>query len=1325
MADDSSKVSNIGNELAISLWQIKDDLKEYLGKDNCRVVFTIRDRHVHDSTYLAWRYWIGIDEDDLNPIGYNGEKLKIYKLLGHGEKYDRSKTADQIEIDNSPPCLFEQDISVSGTVTPGTNWMFVGIPDKLAIGKLKKEKELLYKHFSYFQNIPELKFIDIINKFFEIIYDDEKNSIKKEYLHTKDKNGEGHNREIKKVELNKAANAALGKKVSESDIKEFPFNDENKYKEPEYLNGRYLRYLMRLIDYYYIFKNYKYNISYALIVGGYHLVTFYLLFKELEYLKIDLKRKKKKEILKRSKDKSWCSIDGVYDFWRLAGCPKFKPDWEKNSPADLFNFLGEIDNIIKIGWTNAINNLLTKIGNQAALRGDNLESVLKEFISYNLLLCNPDEENHNSTKHEPPCEFYNSCDVEVGDCIKYIVKVNTNINTNDKHCNKYKSEKPCITVKADSKEGKVQIRFRRNRTSDVPGTKITLTRLLNTFISQYENVIKPSWLNTLKSACIAILIDSYSHNISAHSLAALKWWIENRSNILGKRFYLNNDENVLKELQPQEIEISDTLTQISNQYYKLLGIQGRTEEENYFSLLDYVKFLNTDDLCKTLSFTEEVKDSQRGDAKKFHPQFPLPIDHGLWQLLRFLRDKGAFWSGVTRDMTYGGESKTWFKILWEDFANNPLYLGTIAKSEGVTLINIDLEVYDSVKETWQAGRFATIDMSLVNIDEKIAQSKKLSLSEDEIGLLKSNIDEALDQYNFSVSVDENYIEGNKYSKYCFVKPGRHFAYFKNLLSDEDKFSVFLPGGIIGEHALFTLIENTIRNIKHYKDDQTLEKIQNSGIDLCISLREKNLMGVKSTSNGNKTELFKVGVWLKHLTPLSLSNNELLIQKVVDSSLSLIVDEYGKPRMGGNSQDKICAAMLMNGNFSSVENKVSDRDNKYYPWITYATAIETDGKLTDCYIDYNHRSNAEEKQNSLQVYAEKIKDNKECYLKKYFHLWRSEDFFHLKNVDDLENDNVSRYKFVVLDKSKNGNERKELIIKAREKGVIRIIDRDDDELQIKELSSEDMIKLIYSRWLQGWIKTYNKVIFKYDSGNPTTIGKLTFEEKSNIYYTGLSEPDNDTNNPIIYLSHGTACDLDCNLRSYGVFFSTFFTEIRDKESFSDMRYHINNSLYKCKNSKMVQLYETIMTRIVIFDNRLYDRIPKNKREMYKNSLLLEVFKEDDQSLKKWNDREQTNILIMHLSFIESLKDETGIQYSESRIGEFIDNEIKDLSQADNFIFVITSGRGRDEWRRHLTNDQKRITMFKPVEALLTAIEAGISINDNFDVKYNLVKVLFGS
>ena len=95
--------------------------------------------------------------------------------------------------------------------------------------------------------------------------------------------------------------------------------------------------------------------------------------------------------------------------------------------------------------------------------------------------------------------------------------------------------------------------------------------------------------------------------------------------------------------------------------------------------------------------------------------------------------------------------------------------------------------------------------------------------------------------------------------------------------------------------------------------------------------------------------------------------------------------------------------------------------------------------------------------------------------------------------------------------------------------------------------------------------------------------------------------------------------------------------------------------------------------------------------------------------------------MHLSYIESL----GYKEMGNSMNNFINNELKDLIDNDNFILIITSGRGRDSWKEGLNKYYLKKTIFKPVESFIHAIESGISYNDNFDVKYNIIKVIFGS
>ena len=82
------------------------------------------------------------------------------------------------------------------------------------------------------------------------------------------------------------------------------------------------------------------------------------------------------------------------------------------------------------------------------------------------------------------------------------------------------------------------------------------------------------------------------------------------------------------------------------------------------------------------------------------------------------------------------------------------------------------------------------------------------------------------------------------------------------------------------------------------------------------------------------------------------------------------------------------------------------------------------------------------------------------------------------------------------------------------------------------------------------------------------------------------------------------------------------------------------------------------------------------------------------------------------------------YREDEVYRFFQEHLNELFKKDNFIFILTSGRGRSGWKKGLGNYMTQ-TLFKPIESLLSAVESGISIEDDFDVKYNLIKTIFGS
>ena len=66
----------------------------------------------------------------------------------------------------------------------------------------------------------------------------------------------------------------------------------------------------------------------------------------------------------------------------------------------------------------------------------------------------------------------------------------------------------------------------------------------------------------------------------------------------------------------------------------------------------------------------------------------------MTQLLRFLTEKGAYWSGVARDANVGGKVSSLYSVLWYDFINNPFFVGTIAKTEDILKIHIRIILYN-------------------------------------------------------------------------------------------------------------------------------------------------------------------------------------------------------------------------------------------------------------------------------------------------------------------------------------------------------------------------------------------------------------------------------------------------------------------------------------------------------------------------------------------------------------------------------------------------------------------------------------------------------
>lgn len=744
-----------------------------------------------------------------------------------------------------------------------------------------------------------------------------------------------------------------------------------------------------------------------------------------------------------------------------------------------------------------------------------------------------------------------------------------------------------------------------------------------------------------RNAIMSILIDSYAHNISAHSLTALTWLFRQRA-------------EKIKALEKENKEVKEVKDSI--------GVSPLI----YFS---------------------------REFAGEIHPLF------------RFLLDKGAFWTGLTRERHFGGQILNMFDLLF-DFANNPLYLGTIAFSEEILKVNIDVYIYEK------------IDF----LENRLKRRKQLKKNKEGKLLYGNLIKIDLTQlYNLNQSTESE--ESNHSAE---TEELREFVTygdaFKKLLPELSEYEVFLPGGVIGRHALFTILENEIRNVKHY-DKTAIKNMRKDGLTICISIEETGLEEYdkeRAAANYNQ-ELYKVGIWLNHRVKLT---QELILEKLSRLEKDIIDEENFYPRLGGSYQDKVCAALLFNNTFISVQNQESLRDKRFYPWVKSGSAdivdLVKEGK--DYIEDYeiSLRQMRWSKFKEAQDYFKANFKSHPGYLKKFVHLWQGKNIYRFRKSEKIDDqwENPSRFRFIQLDSKDVEN-----IAAARDAGIIRIIQEDAPNLATA-----------FEIWFKTWFNNQDnsRLTFRveeqsganivYDENGIQFLNRDDFKEldkETRKKYQSYSEHE-------IRLAHGTQMELGpdkeiCRFRTHGV-----------------LKQHFCNGLdlddAEVSSEKAAEIYETLMSCVCIFDNRIANRVEKANQNMLQEKLNCFIYKEDTD---QWNSLSQSgfdkfHFLVVHLSFIEAFRNDRGEKlYSERNVGAFIEKEIVGGKEiGDNFILVITTGRGRTLWWNRLENSNKyaqflRFTTFRPVESIIAGIEHAISMKDDFELKYRLMKVLFGS
>lgn len=804
----------------------------------------------------------------------------------------------------------------------------------------------------------------------------------------------------------------------------------------------------------------------------------------------------------------------------------------------------------------------------------------------------------------------------------------------------------------------------------------------------------------LKAAITAVMIDSFAHNVSAHSLVALNWWFKQRAESI--RTFEQHHKDEVAEMS----DIVDTHLP-----------EGYDRDRMLHLLAPWIKGLF-------------VRDA---DPEYDIINFPGPLAREIQPLLKFLMQKGAFWSGIARDNHFGGESATIFEVLWNDFINNPLYLGTIAKSEDIHRIKFRVIVYEP-----QAERFA--DEVHPELQPQKVVTEGIFVEVDLKKRRKEIVVHPNGKRGFPLSDGEclcleTFPELDEMSD--FVSPGTDYVALKEAM---EQCRLFFPGEVVGRHAFFTLLENKIRNVKHFKGD-ALRAMQRDGLELCISFQQRP---VRMEAGGDHA-LCAVGVWLNAPVDLWTKDGDMLPRmRYANLSKDIMDESTFAPRLGGSSQDKLCAGMLFNNYFLRVQNgdgnelrdrtDDTERDAAFYPWITPVCS-----PVDDVHRDFEFRAKSDEDWMRIKDHL----DFKQGYLKKYFHIWRAADIQWIADVADTEFvwDNLARFKFIGIH-TKDATTHTYLYDQVRSKGVLRVIDQPIPA----GLVGDAGIHHAYQSWLRNWMGDVSQTIRLHVDN--AVVGRFEYQPAADrplTYYPAWEAhlPTQDaTVAQDLHIAHGGDSDNRKLLRyrNHGIYMKYFRDILVPGEPLSDKAL-----------VRMAEFFEVLATRVCIFDSRVYYRVGNpDHRESLAQQLLLHVYDESNQEdpgsdwLARWETEkawmiQNTHFLVLHLSFIEKMlitKYADDPDFGDENIGLFIEREIMPHAQdeygqvRDNFMLVITTGRGRTKWWTKLSeaesyNNYKRFTNFRPVESIISAVEDAVNRRDDIEVKYNLIKVMFGS
>jgi len=783
--------------------------------------------------------------------------------------------------------------------------------------------------------------------------------------------------------------------------------------------------------------------------------------------------------------------------------------------------------------------------------------------------------------------------------------------------------------------------------------------LVSTF-SIFTSLLEKEYL-LIKIAIISILVDSFAHNIAAHALSVIIEWLRRRVELLKQEYGINDLplklNNILNDiLKSLKNSLEDNISIPKNLVVSLANEieKNEVEEDIYwkdgkFNLLGIIKYGK--ELLRIISLTSATNARTNQEELLL---LPVPLDDYMYKFLKYLEGKSTFWSGIIRETVLGGQIVNWYDLLLE-FANNPLFIGTIAATEGIYTVEFYVKLSGNSGNNENTERNESEEQLFLTVDVSGMEEEKEKMGQ----------------------ID-----------YAFVKKGDNFDDIKEALKKKE---VFLPGGEIGKHSLYTIFENILRNIKW-----TEKEIDNEQkIKFVIEIKD------------NDEKIYDINVWIENQTERNVEGE---VEKIERKLVNSIIDKNGRPNLGGASQSKICACQLFTNVFDEVENKgLKWKGKDCYPWIK----VKGEGKNNDKgYIIWSFKMWKGEKLGDFDESMGGGVNESKCEL--------NENGFLIKNGEVI--DNIKRYKIVVV----KDEEKKK---KVESLGVVRVVVKNDT----KESNSHDnKFEEYYKKWLDEWLGEW-----KAKKGN-LTIRKSSSRTAfilNNKWEWETKQEEISSKEYKINLAHKSSREGEFILyRNQGTFINSFL--IKEINEWGETWKGINKD-------RNFELSEVLLTKIVIVDGRAYEIFETYKTETEAGNILweqlnIEVYPEEKtlnnniiwEKLKEKSKEIPLHFLIVHLGFLETLG------YKEDNISEFIKNHITFYSEEQKNSsgnqkisvkkLVITTGRGRGKWLESLRKEEyAHNILFIPPEALINAMSKGVTIKDDFEIKYALVKLLMQS